>query len=72
MPIQTYYCAIHKEMFEIQVPFSQPHPPETSDCPLGAFVGQIGRHTGSWRPSVVNFIVKEGTGAFKRSSINHD
>ena len=72
MPIQTYFCPFHDKMFDIQVPFSVPHPPHRADCPLGEILEGIGTHTGSWRPSAANFIVKEGTGAFKRSPINHD
>ena len=79
MSIQTYFCPFHVQMFEVSVPFSMPHPPRRADCPLGEVVTRkddsalgIGPHTGSWRPSAPNCIVKEGTGAFKRSSINHD
>lgn len=71
MPIQTYFCTIHDEMFEISVPFSQKHPPHHVICPLEAISGTSNAHTGDWRPSAPNFIVKEGTGAFKRSPINH-
>lgn len=72
MPIQTYFCPYHDEMFDLSVPFSRKHPPKKGICPLGEIPGIYAIHTGDWRPSVVNFIVKEGTGAFKRSPINHD
>jgi hypothetical protein len=78
MPIQTYFCADHDQIFEISVPFSRKHPPKTAFCPLSplqvtAATGvtildpTIRVHTGVWRPSAPNFIVKEGTGALKRS-----
>lgn len=78
MPTQTYFCPLHNEIFYLRVPFSRKHPPKTAFCPLESRrdgkdqVAFAGGHTGSWRPSAVNFIVKEGTGAFKRSPINHD
>ena len=71
MPIQTYFCVDHDQIFEISVPFSRKHPPKTAICPMDEILGRIGPHTGIWRPSAPNFIVKEGTGAFKRSPINH-
>ncbi len=71
MPIQTYFCPDHEEMFEISVPFSVKHPPHHATCPLNEILGDMGPHSGDWRPSAAYFIVKEGTGAAKRSPINH-
>ncbi len=70
MAIHTYFCVAHDELFEIQVPFSRKHPPKTAICPIVDASYVLKLHTGVWRPSAPNFIVKEGTGALKRSPIN--
>ena len=76
MATHIYFCEEHDQIFEIQVPFSRKHPPKRAFCTIGLSRNPSAmiqtRHTGIWRPSAAYFIVKEGTGAFKRSPINHD
>ncbi len=71
MSTQVYYCEYHDETFEIQVPFKLEHPPKTVFCELPPRSHTPEAHPAHWRPSAAFIIVKEGTGAAKRSPINH-
>lgn len=74
MAVQVYFCESHEHNFEISVPFSVKHPLKRVICPLNEVLGfgslVYGSHYGVWRPSAAYFIVKDGTGAAKRSRIN--
>lgn len=71
MATQVYFCRFHNETFEIQVPFSEEHPPETAICPRPPSRGILFTHIGVWRPSAAYIVVKDGTGAAKRSRSGH-